>query len=71
MGGAEVPPPGPWNCIVAATAERYVETPLFFLQSRFDHFQLGAELALPSRVKKYGTLIAKPELLHLPQHGKA
>jgi len=47
VGGAEVPPPGPWNCIVAATAERYVETPLFFLQSRFDHFQLGAELALP------------------------
>lgn len=39
VGGNEDPAPGPWNCLVAATAEQYVDSPLFFLQSRFDHFQ--------------------------------
>ena len=52
VGGKEIPAPGPWNCLVAATAEQYVESPLFFLQSRFDHFQLGAELALQCMVKQ-------------------
>ena len=50
VGGAELPAPGPWNCLMPATAEQYVESPMFFLQSRFDHFQLGAELALPCMV---------------------
>lgn len=36
------PSPGPWNCIMAATAERFVQSPLFILQSKFDHFQLNA-----------------------------
>ena len=52
VGGTEVPAPGPWNCMVAATAEQYVESPLFFLQSRFDHFQLGAELALQCMIRQ-------------------
>lgn len=52
VGGAEVPAPGPWNCLMAATAEHYVESPLFFLQSRFDHFQLGSELALQCMVRQ-------------------
>jgi len=52
VGGAEVPAPGPWDCLMAATAEQYVESPLFFLQSRFDHFQLGSELALPCMVRQ-------------------
>jgi hypothetical protein len=52
VGGKEVPARGPWNCMVAATAEQYVESPLFFLQSRFDHFQLGAELALQCMVRQ-------------------
>jgi len=34
--------PGAWQCIMAMTAERFVETPMFFLQSKFDHFQLDA-----------------------------
>ena len=37
---------------MAATAEQYVESPLFFLQSRFDHFQLGAELGLQCMVRQ-------------------
>lgn len=45
-GGAERPTPGPWNCMTAATAVEYVESPLFILQSAFDHFQLGSMLAL-------------------------
>ena len=46
-GGAERPPAGAFNCMVAATAVRYVASPLFLLQSKFDHFQLGAIAALP------------------------
>ena len=46
-GGAERPKGGAWNCIVAATAEAYVENPLFILQSRFDHFQLSSIAGLP------------------------
>jgi hypothetical protein len=52
VGGKEIPPPGPYNCLVAATAEQYVESPIFFLQSRFDHFQLGSELALQCMVRQ-------------------
>lgn len=42
VGGSERPAGGPWNCMMAATAIQYVRAPLFVLQSRFDHFQLGA-----------------------------
>ena len=37
---------------MAATAEQYVESPMFFLQSRFDHFQLGAELAVQCMIRQ-------------------
>ena len=51
-GGKERPTSGPWNCLMAATAVPYVQSPLFILQSRFDHFQLGAELALTCMVEQ-------------------
>jgi hypothetical protein len=52
LGGDEHPPPGGWNCIMAATAIHYVKSPLFVLQSKFDHFQLGAIATLPCMVKQ-------------------
>jgi hypothetical protein len=35
-----------WKCMLAAFAEPFIEAPLFILQSKFDHFQLDAELGL-------------------------
>ena len=35
-----------YKCLLAPFAEPFVHTPLFFLQSKFDHFQLNAELGL-------------------------
>lgn len=51
-GGDELVKPGEWNCIVAATATQYVKSPMFFLQSKFDHFQLGSIAALPCMNKQ-------------------
>lgn len=52
VGGNEKPPAGEWNCLFAATAAEYVKTPMFFLQSKFDHFQLGEELGLRCMVEQ-------------------
>lgn len=49
-GGDEHPPAGEWNCIVAATAIEFVQAPVFVLQSKFDHFQLGAIAVVPCMV---------------------
>lgn len=35
-----------WRCMLAPDAEPHVRGPLFVLQSKFDHFQLNAELGL-------------------------
>ena len=52
VGGKQRPAGGWWNCMVAATAAQYVKAPMFYLQSRFDHFQLGAELGLTCMIKQ-------------------
>lgn len=45
--GSQHPLPGPWNCFMAATAIEYTESPVFVLQSSFDHFQLGHIASIP------------------------
>jgi hypothetical protein len=58
--GTEVPLGGEWNCIMAATAIEYVDAPMFVLQSKFDHFQLGAIADIPCMVKQPYTPPWKP-----------
>jgi hypothetical protein len=36
----------PWRCVRVPTAQAYVAAPLFFWQSKFDHFQLEAFLSV-------------------------
>ncbi len=36
----------PWRCWLPPVAEKYVDAPLFFWQSKFDHFQLSEFVGL-------------------------